>query len=277
MTPKSLIVSIGCLLGVPFIAASLDSFWDPQQSASSSNANPAVASNIQSNQNFSNNNNNNFGNSNNDSLNDDIIKNDPLVSNSGNSFVGGMPSSNFGMQQPRLCQVIRQIQPVQYVSYSDQQGKWALYTQIMVTRNVGNRCDVNEYVYLAQRQPSGWFWNPKKTSILYLAQEEPKFVTRTVRDPRNPARPVNVNMSRAREEKSTDLRSAFTEHVAHLVLNSNINDTKWLETARQLSSRMNQSNLYFQLVKAHRNSLDLPLHYLPRPGSQASVYESIRE
>lgn len=267
MTPKSLIASIACLITVPLAAASLDSFWDP----SSGNSNVSNNQNNQSNQNngFGNNNNSN----NNDLFHDDIIKNDPLVSN----FVGGMPSSNFGMHHHRLCQVVREVHPVQYVSYSDQQGKWALYTQIMVTRNVGNRCDVNEYVYLSQRQPSGWFWNPKKTSILYLSQEEPKFVTRTVRDPRNPARPVNVNMSRAREAKSTDLRQAFTEHVAHLVLESNINDAKWLETARQLSSRMQQSNLYFQTIKAHRNSLDLPLHYLPRPGSQASVYESIRE
>ena len=175
------------------------------------------------------------------------------------------------------CQVVRTIHPVQYVSYSDNSGRWALYTQISVTKNVGNRCHVNEVILISHRQPSGWFWNPKKLTLMQYTQEEPRFATRQVPDPFNAQQLINVNLSRAHESPNTSLRSVFTDYIARLVLGVGHNDAKWLETARQLSSQMKQNTLYFQYVKRHPNAMAVPLVPLPPMGNPQALQMSIQE
>lgn len=177
----------------------------------------------------------------------------------------------------RFCQVVRKIHPVQYVSYSDNTGRWALYTQIMETRNVGNHCNRNEVALIAHRKPSGWFWNSKRRSLLHYTEDEPRFATRRVRDPFNPRHHVNVSLSRSHQSQNASIQSVFSDFVATSVLEVGNSDAKWLELARRLTSQMNQKTLYFQYVKRHRNALAVPLHPLPPAGSRLAMEMAIRE
>ena len=78
------------------------------------------------------------------------------------------------------CQSERFEHQVIMKNYKDSTGHWVLYSQIIETRNIGNRCNHNEYIYLAHRQKSGWLWNPKINSLVHFSLGEPKFISRRV-------------------------------------------------------------------------------------------------
>lgn len=154
----------------------------------------------------------------------------------------------------RHCQPEKFEHPVIMKKYSDSTGYWVLYTQILETRNVANRCHRNEYVYLAHRQKAGWFWNPKITSLVQYSLGEPKFVSRVVKHPERAHLSVVVNMSRNYANSSADLDRIFPKRLAREITRLGSDDTKWSETARTALPILQMDNAYFQTITPKENT-----------------------
>lgn len=154
----------------------------------------------------------------------------------------------------RRCQTEKFEHPVITKKYSDSTGYWVLYTQILETRNVANRCHRNEYVYLAHRKKAGWFWNPKITSLVQYSLGEPKFISRLVRHPYRPFLSLVVNMSRNYAASSVDLDRIFPKRLAKEISVIGSDGTKWSETAKTALPILQMETAYFQTVVPRENA-----------------------
>jgi hypothetical protein len=152
------------------------------------------------------------------------------------------------------CQPEKFEHPVIAKKYSDTTGYWILYTQILETRNVANRCHRNEYIYLAHRQKAGWFWNPRITSLVQYSLGEPKFIGRLVKHPYRPLLSVVVNMSRNYAPSSADLDRIFPKRLANEIAIIGSDDTKWSETAKTSLPILQMDTAYFQTVVPRENA-----------------------
>ena len=154
----------------------------------------------------------------------------------------------------RHCQAEKYEHPVRTKKYSDSTGYWVLYTQIIETRNVANRCHKNEYVYLAHRQKAGWFWNPKITSLVHYSLGEPNFVSRMVRHPEREFLRVTVNMSKNYAPSAVDLDRIFPRRLAKEMTRIGGDDAKWSQTARTSLPILQMNTAYIQTVIPKENT-----------------------
>ena len=152
------------------------------------------------------------------------------------------------------CPTQRLEHEVVMKKFSDSTGYWVLYTQIVETRNVGNKCHRNEYVYLAHRQRAGWLWNPKYNSLVQYSLGEPKFIARNVKHPTRPNVKIMVNMSRNYAPQTVDLDRIFPKRLAKSLSHIGPDDMKWSELARSSLPVLQMTEAYFQLVKPEENS-----------------------
>lgn len=138
--------------------------------------------------------------------------------------------------------------------YSDTTGYWVLYTQIVETRNVANKCHQNEYVYLAHLQRAGWLWNPKYNSLVQYSLGEPQFIARSVKHPTRSHVKILVNMSRKYAPQTVDLDRIFPKRLAKSLSYIGADDMKWSDVARTSLPVLQMTDAYFELVKPEENS-----------------------
>ena len=172
----------------------------------------------------------------------------------------------------KRCQAERIEHQVIMKKYNDTTGYWVLYTQIVETRNIANKCNRNEYVYLAKRMRAGWLWNPKISSLVQYSLGEPKFITRKVS---HPDRPLNilVNMSRNYSPQAIDLDRLFPKSLAYSLVRTGNDDTKWSELARSALPILQMEVCYFELVRPKENTGSQYLHILDRNQLNREILE----
>jgi hypothetical protein len=152
------------------------------------------------------------------------------------------------------CQSERFEHQVIMKNYKDSTGHWVLYSQIIETRNIGNRCNHNEYIYLAHRQKSGWLWNPKINSLVHFSLGEPKFISRRVRLANRPNHHAIVNMSQNYTSQSVDLDRVFPRRFAGEIVSIGNDDLKWSEVARRSMPVLHLETAFFETVLRHENA-----------------------
>lgn len=171
------------------------------------------------------------------------------------------------------CQTERFEHQVIMKRYNDSTGYWVLYTQIVETRNVGNRCHRNEYVYLAKKMRAGWLWNPKINSLVQYSLGEPKFITRKVQHPDRPYYNILVNMSRNYAPQSVDLDRLFPKTLARGLTKLGNDDLRWSDLARSSLPILQMDKAYFELVTPKENMGSQHLHILEERVQNIEVLE----
>lgn len=165
-------------------------------------------------------------------------------------------------QRKRHCQAERFEHPVTMKRYTDSTGYWVLYTQIVETRNIANRCNKNEYVYLAKRMRAGWLWNPKINSLVQYSLGEPKFITRRVENIDGLEHGILVNMSRNYAPQTVDLDRLFPKSLARSLIRVGKDDLRWSDLARNSLPILNMDIAYFEFVRPGQNLGSQHLHVL---------------
>lgn len=149
----------------------------------------------------------------------------------------------------RVCHSERREHPVRTRTFKNHDGSWIVYSQLIEVRNVGNRCNRNEYIYLAHQQKQGWLWNEKRQSLVHYSLDAPKFATVQIRDPDQPYMLLDVHMSRMHQAPHTNVKRSFTDKVATRIAAVKGSGLKWANTAKQLLPLMRQKTVYFQVIR----------------------------
>lgn len=181
------------------------------------------------------------------------------------------PPAYYRRHKLHRCQPERFEHQVVMKKYNDSTGYWVLYSQIVETRNVGNKCHKNEYVYLAHRRKAGWFWNPKINSLVQYSLGEPKFVSRRVTRLDRPS--VIVNMSRNYAPQSVDLDRLFPKKFADEIIALGGDDLKWSELAKSSLPILQMETAYVQTVIPMENAGSQRIKILNDQGRNCEVLE----